>query len=415
MTSPLATARLGVRISVVLAAVVLLAGCDGGDRDSPAPAGSGAPGTGAPGIGAPGQPAIGAPARPADGVRVDGNRLVDTAGTPVRLLGFNHAGAEYACVEGTGIFDTPDGGAPTEAVVRAMRGWRGANTVRVPLNEQCWLGLPAAPAAYAGEVYRSAVRAFVSRLHRHGFVAVLDLHRSAPGTAVSDEQEQMPDRDHSPGFWTSVAQTFADRPGVVFDLFNEPFPYEEENTARAWACWRDGGCQLTSVNSGRPYVAAGMNELLAAVRATGARNVVLVGGINFAESMTQWLAYRPTDPLQQIAASFHAYSFNTYCADRACYDRDLAPIAAAVPLVAGEVGPSLTRGADDIDRDCPQSAVADGGFAAATFDWLDAHGAGYTPWSWNPWSDCWALVQRWDGNPTTRWGAFVQRRIAGNR
>ena len=33
--------------------------------------------------------------------------------------------------------------------------------------------------------------------------------------------------------------------------------------------------------------------------------------------MTRWLAYRPTDALGQLGASFHAYSFNTYCAETA--------------------------------------------------------------------------------------------------
>jgi endoglucanase len=349
---------------------------------------------------------------PATGVAVDGNRFVDGQGRPVRLRGFNHAGAEYSCVEGNGLFDTPDGAAPSASVVRAMRGWDGANAVRVPLNEQCWLGLPAAPAKYAGQTYRDAVRSFVSRLNQQGFVAILDLHRSAPGDAVSLKQEQMPDRDHSIDFWTSVASTFT-AGAVVFDLFNEPFPYAEPDSARAWSCWRAGGCTLTSTNSGKPYVAAGMNELIAAVRATGSRTVLLAGGIYWAEGMTGWLKNRPVDPLGRLAASFHAYSFNEYCADTRCYDRDLAPIAAAVPLLVGEIGPelALAPGAD-ADGDCPAKVVRPGGFAASTFDWLDAHGASYTPWSWNPWGDCWSLVTGWGGEPTAVWGTEVRGRLA---
>jgi endoglucanase len=349
---------------------------------------------------------------PLDAVRVLGNRFVDGQNRPLRLLGFNHSGGEYSCVEDDGFFDTPDGGPPAEPVVQEMRAWRGVNAVRVPLNEQCWLGLPAVPARYAGAAYRSAVLTFVRRLNAAGIVAVLDLHRSAPADAPSRHQEPMPDRDHSPDFWRSVAATFAGRPAVVFDLFNEPFPYTETDTERAWSCWRDGGCTLTSVNSGRPYVAAGMNELIAAVRSAGARNVVLAAGIHWAEAMTLWLAYRPTDPLGQLAASFHAYSFNTYCADAACYDRDLAPLLRAVPLLAGEVGPALTLGADGIDDDCPRSAVRDNGFADATLDWLDAHGASWTAWSWNRWPDCWALVRDLEGSPTPRWGRQIQRRLA---
>jgi hypothetical protein len=349
---------------------------------------------------------------PREGISVAGNHLIDRHGRTLRLRGFNVSGAEYSCIENDGFFDTPDGEPPTTAMVKAMHSWRGANAVRIPLNEQCWLGLKAAPAKYSGKAYRDAVRTFVRRLNEQGFVAILDLHRSAPGDAVSNEQEQMPDRDHSIGFWRSVASTF--RTGdVVFDLFNEPFPYEETNSSRAWTCWRTGGCTLTSTNSGKPYVAAGMNELIAAVRSTGSRTVLLAGGIYWAEGMTGWLSHRPADPLGQLAASFHAYSFNEYCASPQCYDRDLGPIAKAVPLVAGEVGPQLALPANaDADANCPAGAVRAGAFAASTFDWLDEHGASYTPWSWDPWGDCWSLVTGWGGEPTPLWGAEVRSRLA---
>jgi hypothetical protein len=356
----------------------------------------------------------GPPPRPVTGIRVDGNRLVDDAGNAVRLRGFNYSGGEYACIEAQGLFDTGDERAPGRATVAAMRKWRGANAVRVPLNEQCWLGLPAAPGEFAGETYRAAVRGLVQRLNAAGFVAVLDLHRSSPGGGLSREQEQMPDRDHSVAFWRSVAVAFPTG-AVIFDLFNEPFPYAETDSDRAWQCWRAGGCTLSSVNTGEPYVAAGMNELIAAVRGTGSKAVVLAGGIHWAESMTRWLEYRPDDPLGQLAASFHGYSFNTYCADPACYDRDLKPIAERVPLIAGEVGPTLDEvDATDVDRNCPRSAVRRGGWADETLDWLDEHGAGWTAWSWNAWGDCWSLVTDGGGEPTPRWGAELKSRLAAN-
>lgn len=393
-----------------LTAATALTACDGPGPEPPSAIPPRASASPAPGSGPAG--GTGTADRIIGGVRIVGNRFVDGSGAPVRLRGFNHAGAEYACVEGDGFFDTPDGRAPSAAVVRAMAGWR-ANAVRVPLNEQCWLGLPTVSAGYAGAAYRAEIQQFVARLNEAGLVAVLDLHRSAPAGAVSREQEQMPDRDHSPAFWASVAAAFVDRPAVVFDLFNEPYPYAETDSARAWSCWRAGGCTLTSVNSGQPYVAAGMTELVTAVRGTGARNVVLAGGIHWAEGMTQWLRHRPADPLGQLAASFHAYSFNTYCADVACYDRDLAPILREVPLFVGEIGPALAVGADGVDTECPRAAVRGGGFATSTLDWLDEHGAGYAAWSWNPWPDCWALVGDWDGTPTDGWGTEFRNRLAG--
>ena len=42
----------------------------------------------------------------------------------------------------------------------------------------------------------------------------------------------MPDLDHSPAFWTSVAATFKSDPGVVFDVFNEPYDPTDPGPAR---------------------------------------------------------------------------------------------------------------------------------------------------------------------------------------
>ncbi|GAA2523160.1 glycoside hydrolase family 5 protein [Winogradskya humida] len=349
---------------------------------------------------------------PAKPVHIDGNRFVDVDGQELQLRGFNHSGAEYSCVEGDGFFDTEDGRAPSDKVVAAMGEWH-ASVVRVPLNEQCWLGLPSVPGKFSGAGYRDQVRTFVDRLNRHGMVAVLDLHRSAPGDGIPREQEPMPDREHSPAFWQSVARDFPAQ-AVIFDLFNEPFPYAETNSDRAWSCWRDGGCTQTSVNTGGPYVAAGMTELIAAVRGTGSRVPLLAGGIHWAESLTQWLKYRPVDPGNQLAASWHTYSFNEYCTGKDCFRRELDQLTDRVPVFAGEVGPTLTIGADGVDADCPSSAVRKGGFADSTLDWLDDHAAGYAAWSWNPWPDCWALVKDWGGEPTSRWGVGVRRRLAAS-
>src|SRR5712692_11901122 len=69
-------------------------------------------------------------------VRVQGNQLVDSAGRAVRLRGVNRSGTEYACAQGWGIFDGPS----DSASVQAIRSW-GANVVRVPRSETCWLSI----------------------------------------------------------------------------------------------------------------------------------------------------------------------------------------------------------------------------------------------------------------------------------
>jgi hypothetical protein len=102
---------------------------------------------------------------------------VNGAGKPVRLLGVNRSSLEYACVQGWGFSD----GAVDAASIAAMKTW-AINAVRVPLNEDCWLGINGVKPQYGGAAYRRFVEGYVARLNAAGLTAILDLHWSAPGT-----------------------------------------------------------------------------------------------------------------------------------------------------------------------------------------------------------------------------------------
>lgn len=43
------------------------------------------------------------------------------------------------------------------------------------------------------------------------------------------------------------------------------------------------------------YQAAGMQDLVDAVRSTGSRNIIMIGGIQYATSLVRWLQYKPND------------------------------------------------------------------------------------------------------------------------
>jgi len=152
-------------------------------------------------------------------VHVQNNHLVDANGNVFRLLGVNRSGSEYACEQSWGFFDGP----VDDTAIAAIKAWN-TNAVRVPLNEDCWLGinLPASN-PYIGSAYQQAIVAFVQRLNNAGLYVILDLHWNAPGTNVANGQRPMADLDHSPAFWSSVATIFKNFPAVVFDLYNEPY------------------------------------------------------------------------------------------------------------------------------------------------------------------------------------------------
>jgi hypothetical protein len=263
-------------------------------------------------------------------IAVKGNHLVNAARKTTRLLGVDRSGTEYACEQAWGIFDGPS----SDSSIAAIASWH-ANAVRLPLNEGCWLGLFTTandpydsgqnPAPYEGAAYRSAIGAYVRLLHAHGMVVILSLHGlDAPnGLGVPP----MADAAHSPAFWRSVATYFRSDHGVLFDLYNEP-------NSIGWSCWRSGCTVSTSAGS---YAAAGMQTLVTSVRATGATQPILLGGLAYASDERSWLSNKPTDPAKSLVVSFHTYN-NTYCDTPACWASQLTPLARAVPVVTGEVG-----------------------------------------------------------------------------
>ena len=205
-----------------------------------------------------------------------------------------------------------------------MKSW-AVNTIRVPMNEDCWLGINGVKPEYGGQAYREALASFVKMLRSHGMYVIVDLHLNAPGGSLAKSQQPMADADHSIDFWTSVAKTFKGDAGVVFDLYNEPnIDGAKTRPSPSWQCWRDG-CPNTCW-TGFPGTAntAGMQPMLDAVRAAGARNVVLVNGLGMGEYLGEpWLAHQPRDPLQETSSpGHHNYSFNEGCNTPCCWQSD---------------------------------------------------------------------------------------------
>ncbi len=303
------------------------------------------------------------------GLHVVGNLIEDGSGHVIIPHGVNRMGGEYACLSGLS-FDGPI----TQTVVNAMLSW-DVNIVRVPLNEDCWLGinnLPASP--LTSTQYRSDVMSWVNLLNANGIIAILDLHWVNSGTNQANGQTPMTDLDHAPAFWTSVASTFKSNSSVMFDLFNEPFVNTSfPPNATDWSCWKNGSTAAqTAPCTSVGYAVAGMQTLVNTVRATGATNILLLGGLAYSNDLTGWLANEPTDPDHNLVASQHIYPTNP-CGNNttypfpSCLDTQVAPVKAQVPVIAGEIG----------EYDCAAT------FINTVMAWYDAHGIGYMAWTWN--------------------------------
>jgi endoglucanase len=333
-------------------------------------------------------------------ITVDGNHLVDGSGKVVVLRGADTSGTEYACVSENSIFDGSQEASPSS--VAAMQSW-GFNAARVELNESCWLGIQGVPRSVSGPAYRKAIENYVAALEAAGMYVIIDMHFSSTGgKRPATRQEPMPDENHAPAFWISVAEAFKGDPGVMFDLFNEPYPNKNTDSTAAWKCVIEGSAGGTC--TGFSYQAAGLQQLLDDVRYVGATNVVMAGGPQYAGDLDHWATYAPVDPLHQLAASIHIYWKNpkhpewSPCYASSCWSQVLAPLSSTVPIVVGELG----------ELDCGDSLYP------PFLDFADQHGISYLAWAWFAGS-CKgepSLITSYDGAPTA-YGIGYQQHLAG--
>lgn len=334
------------------------------------------------------EPALAAPepvvaGGPAPQLHVRGNRLVDSAGDTIRLRGANRPGTELMCARGHGIFDGPS----DPSSVRAIAAWK-ANAVRVPLNEACWLGIDGVDPRYASLLYRQAIASYVATLNSYGIVAILSLQLAAPGSTLPRQPTPMPNRDHTVELWRQVAAAFRGNKAVLFELFSEPYPDDNQDTPEAWRCWREGGrC------AGLAYEAVGMQELVTTVRSAGAANVILLGGVQHSASLSRWQANMPVDPFGNLAAAWHVYDRGT-CSARACWDRTALPVSQYLPLIVTELGENDRGNA----------------FVSSLIDWLDAVQGGYLASGWSVRRSRHDLIANYDGTPTP-YGNTIRLRL----
>lgn len=302
-----------------------------------------------------------------------------------QLRGVNRSGAEYLCINNFGIFEGP----VNDESINHIKSWK-ANAVRIPLNEECWLGVGNLHPQYYGANYRNAVVSFVNALRKNGISVILDLHWShglytGPAISCKNEsalcQKPMPNAQYSIPFWKSVAEQFKNDDGVIFELFNEPYPDMVYTGEDAWKCLRDGKLACSKF----PYQVAGMQDLVDAVRSTGASNPIMVGGVDFSNNLDQWLKYVPKDPKNKIVAAWHNYALSK-CNNVNCWDKVIAPIANSYSVIVGEIG----------ETDCTHKYIDQ------LMAWMDGKGISYLGWTWNTW-DCRkgpALITNYNGTPT---------------
>lgn len=293
-------------------------------------------------------------------ISINGNHFVNGAagaGSVIQLRGVNVSGLENSSAQGSTNVWADGGYATTPIPLFSQLGgsaWK-ANVVRIPVNVASWLGSlsPINGVAYNGDgsvnsqsgnpdpsgTYKAALVAVVQGALTAGMYPIIDAHWSAPdftlgGTAgrylMPLGQSPMADAASMTAFWTDIANTFKSYPGVMFEGFNEPYmdsfggPFTNcsGTTETDWYILLNGGCGGSFVNYtglGSYTITAtwtilGHQQILNAIRATGATNVYLASTLSYDGDLSGYAsasvlnsAQFPTDSLNQVAITWHPY------------------------------------------------------------------------------------------------------------
>jgi endoglucanase len=311
------------------------------------------------------------------GYYVNGNTICTGDGRPHLLHGVDRPSLEWSST-----------GQNLSAADFQMMGSWNANVVRIALNQDFWI----AESPQFDSFYAATVDTAVTWAEQAGMDVILDLHwsdRGVLGSCVSTPtvtcQQLMPDTN-SLTFWSQVAARYKNDGRVMFELYNEPHDVSAD-------VWKSGG------DTGAGWSAVGMQQLYDAVRATGAENLVLIGGLNWAYDLSMV-------PTERIAGYNIAYATHPYTDTSGLirppsdWGRAFGFLSATDPVVVTEFG-VLNDTACTTDYD------------AEVIQYADAHFIGWTSWAWYPGGCLFpALIDDWSGTPSPI-GSIVKTALLG--
>jgi len=264
----------------------------------------------------------------------------------------------------------------TQGDYDTMKAW-GANVVRLSLNQDFWITDPSNQ--HAVGAYRDNVDQQVQWAEADGIDVILDLHWSDGGSFNNSPGQWCMADQNSLTFWTQVATKYKGDPHVLFELYNEPYVTD-------WNLWLNGGTTTctshqTNASFSATFPVAGMQQLYNAVRATGARNLVIAGGINYAFDLSgvgqgSRLKDANGNPAANVMYNTHPYNQGGKTTPAQWYTA-FGYLTATDPVIATEFGDATTGSCSTATYD--QSLMA----------YFDAQGTSSNPAnrvSWTAWA-----------------------------
>ena len=331
---------------------------------------------------------------PSLALHTEGNKILNSRGQEVRLTGVNICGLEW----------NSWGDHILESTYEVFANWN-CNIVRLPLAQDRWFGKifnSSVPDPFdGGEYYRQIVDNVVQLALSFGKYIEIDLHWSNAGEwGENVGQHSMPD-ENSVEFWIDVAKKYANNPAVLFNLYNEPRDV-------TWEVWRDGGTVTEVVNRGSnnekrlTYTTPGHQKLLNEIRALGANNIIIAGGLDWAydlRGIAGDFALEDTPEGNGIIYETHIYPWKEW--NGMHHDLYVLCIKDKYPVMIGEIG---------IDPEGEWGAAGRPSWLKIMLGWADVHKLNWIGWCFHT-SATPSMISDWQFTPTKHFGAFMKEKL----
>lgn len=329
-------------------------------------------------------------------LRVAGNRLETVSGREVWLQGLAIPGLEIR----------PEGHGAVLSTRVGIEDWK-ANVIRLAVRDEYWRGegdptVNSAGQNDGGAAYRATIDSAVNMAANRGAYLVIDNHRYR---AVRPEHL---------AFWREIAEKYKNHPAVLFDIINEPHSI-------TWEVWRDGGFveekPKTTVDESaflsdedkkktHGFESPGMQRVVDVIRATGARNIIIAGGLDWAYDLSGVAdGHALSDPDGNgIMYSTHIYPW------KRGWEEKVLRAAALYPIFVGEVGADVKKMSwlpAEVQED-PETWVPD------MLGFIQKHRLNWTGWSFHVWATP-IMILDWDYTPTPAWGEPAKAALSGRQ
>ncbi len=323
-------------------------------------------------------------------LHVVGNQILNSKDQPVWLQGVNVVSLEWSLT----------GEKVMKSALVAVTDWK-ANTIRLPVKEEYWFGRTGGQKD-GGASYRLLVDQIITLVANRGGYVVLDLHRfRAPNEAHLE-------------FWKDAATKYKNHPAVLFDLFNEPHGI-------SWEVWRNGGFVMqdnkpadedaflspeekAKAAAQKGFQSPGMQKLLDAVRETGARNIVIVGGLDWAYDLS---GIAKGFGLTEEGGNGIVYSTHIYPWKRDWAGKVLL-VAEKHPIFVGEVGADAKK-MTFIPAEAQEDAET---WVPEMLGLIQKYKLHWTAFSFHT-SASPVMLKDWEFTPTSYWGQPAKDALSG--